>query len=148
MKKKYLIVDHDPDVISSLTKKGYNARYGDAGNLDFINSLPISDSQLVISTVHDLEVNNLLLSTINNITQRTIFIAVSDKIDEAFELYEKGADYILLPHYIGGYQVSALIESHLPNPDKFFEEKIKHLKYLKKRVKNKKESDSSRFNKN
>ena len=57
----------------------------------------------------------------------------SHQIDDAFELYEKGADYVIMPHFLGGDHASTLIENFGTNINKFIKEKVRHIEELNQR---------------
>lgn len=51
---------------------------------------------------------------------------------EAAKLYEAGASYVILPHYIGSEQVSAFISNSGLSKEAFKKQRKKHLDYLEK----------------
>jgi Trk K+ transport system NAD-binding subunit len=55
---------------------------------------------MVISTIKKFDENIILLKTIKQQNKQTIIVLVSNHIHEAIKLYEQGADYVILPHYI------------------------------------------------
>jgi len=129
--KKYLVVDFNPETVSNLNKFGVASLYGDADDIDFLNDLPLDKVQLVVSTVPDFETNSVLIHTIRKINEKAIVIVRAHTIDDALELYKKGANYVLTPHFLGGEYVSKMIID-LKTDEKGYElEKEKHIKMLK-----------------
>ena len=61
-----------------------------------------------------------------------IFVAASH-IEEALDLYDAGADYVVLPHFLGGERVSLLVKESKEKLQKVIERKLKHIKELKER---------------
>jgi hypothetical protein len=55
----------------------------------------------------------------------------ANHVDDALKLYDSGADYVILPHFLGGNYISTMIENYEFNIESFLEEKIRHLSYLK-----------------
>jgi Trk K+ transport system NAD-binding subunit len=55
---------------------------------------------MIISTVKKFDENMVLLKTIKQHNPNLIIVLVSNQIHEAIKLYEQGADYVILPHYI------------------------------------------------
>jgi Trk K+ transport system NAD-binding subunit len=133
LKKRYLVVDYNPDMIKELAKKKIHCRYGDAGDIELLNELELDDVQLVVSTITDMETDILLIKHIRSINEKAIIMAVAQQIDDAILLYEVGATYVILPHFLGGHHASTMIEEHKLNVNKFMKEKVKHLRYLRKR---------------
>lgn len=131
--KTYLIVDHDPDVIRKLEKKKLSTLYGDAGNVEFLSEFDFKDVSLVISTIPEDEVNSLILESVRQVNKTAIVILTSNHIDSALELYNNGADYVILPHFLGGSYAATLLDQFEDNVNGFLDEKIKHINELKER---------------
>jgi Kef-type K+ transport system membrane component KefB len=112
LKKKFLVVDNNPDVIKNLARQGISSRYGDAEDLELIEDLPLSKVKMVISTIPDADTNFILLREFKNLNKNVIFIPVSHNMEEALTLYEAGATYVILPHFLGGHHTAHLIEKY------------------------------------
>ncbi|RLE44826.1 hypothetical protein DRJ25_06330, partial [Candidatus Woesearchaeota archaeon] len=54
--------------------------------------------------------------------------------EEALELYSKGADYVILPHFLGGNYVSTLLEDINQDKKKLKLTRDFHLNELKERI--------------
>jgi len=136
MKKKFLVVDYDPEVVVGLAKKRMDCRYIDIGDYEALNELDFSKVKMIISTISDTETNLMLITKIRESNKKAITIVISEQIDEAIELYKVGATYVLMPQFLGGHHTSTMIERHGLNIDKFLKEKVAHISYLKKQRKN------------
>ena len=101
IKKRYLVIDYNPDIIKDLTKFHIPALYGDAFDLELLEDLPLDELKMGISTIPDLESNRLLLQSIRNVNKKAIIILRAHSIEEALMLYELGANYVLTPHFLG-----------------------------------------------
>lgn len=134
IKKQFLVVDYDPDVIDDLNKKKIDCRYGDVGDEDFLISLPLKDLKMAVSTVPDFDTNVLLINTIRRVNKDAILIVISHHIEDAKTLYEKGATYVVMPHFLGGKYASMMIHRHGLNLNKFLEERKKHIVHLRRRM--------------
>ena len=133
MKKKLLVVDFNPDIIKRLAKENIHCKYGDASDTELLDELPLNKAHMVISTIIDTEVNLQLVNKINEINKKVIIIIKANQIDEALELYDAGANYVILPHFLGGEHASLLIEKYRGNIGKFLKVKLNHIEELKKR---------------
>ncbi len=133
IKKKFLVIDFDPETIIKLAKEGVDCKYGDANDFELLNELNFSKTKMVVSTIHDLDTNLLLINKIRESNKKAIITVVSHQIDEAMKLYDEGATYVLMPHFLGGYHVSTMIEEYGLNINNFLKEKIAHIKHLRKR---------------
>ncbi|MBS3106975.1 cation:proton antiporter [Candidatus Woesearchaeota archaeon] len=131
MRKRFLVVDYNPDTVVALAKEGIECRYGDANDSELLNDLNLSSTRMVISTITSLDTNLFLLGKLKDAKAKAIFIAVSHDIDEAMELYDHGASYVIMPHFLGGHHAAALIEKHGFSVQKFMDEQVRHLRHLK-----------------
>jgi len=135
IKKKYLVVDYNPDIISDLTKLRVPSLYGDAFDPDFLDDLPLNKVKIIVSTVPDFETNLLLLESISLINPSAIVIVRAHTIEEALKFYMKGANYVLTPHFLGGEYLARMIKIIKTNEKGYKEEKIKHVRMLTERLK-------------
>ncbi|MBC7764264.1 cation:proton antiporter [Microbacteriaceae bacterium] len=112
MKQRYLVVDYDPEIIDSLEAQGIRHAYGDATDEDFLDEINIARAELVVSMMTEVATNLILLQYIRLHNPDTSFICHANSYKEAAELYEHGASYVSLPHYIGSERVSSFIKRH------------------------------------
>lgn len=131
IRKKYLVVDFNPDIVSSLNKFRIPCLYGDAYDSEFLEELPLDKVQLFVSTIPDFETNVLLVETIRMVNPDAIIILRSDVIEDAFELYKKGANYVLTPHFLGGEYVAKMILNSKTKEEDYEREKLRHIRILK-----------------
>ena len=131
LKKKFLVVDYNPETTLELSKKGIECRYGDVDDEEFLSELNLTETKMVVSTVPEFETNLLLINKIRQINKKAIVIVVSHNIEEANKLYSLGATYVIMPHFLGGSHASMMIDKHKLNINKFLDEKKKHIKQLK-----------------
>jgi Kef-type K+ transport system membrane component KefB/Trk K+ transport system NAD-binding subunit len=135
LKKKFLIIDYDPEIITDLAKEGYECRYGDANDMELLNELDFSRAKMIISTIPDIETNLLLIKKVREGNKKAIIIIVSHQIEGALKLYENGATYVVMPYFLGGQYASTLIQKYGMNLNEFLKEKAKHVNHLKTRSK-------------
>ncbi|MGV8142286.1 MAG: cation:proton antiporter [Candidatus Pacearchaeota archaeon] len=131
-KKKYLIIDYNPSTVLKLTERNIPCIYGDVRDTEFLENLNLEKAKLVLSTAPDLDVNTHLLNFINS--KKTAFIATSHDINNSIELYKKGADYVIMPHFLGGEFMANMLMR-----DKFSKKEIQkdgkeHIKELQDRL--------------
>lgn len=135
MKKKFLVVDYNPETVLNLAKRGIDSRYGDISDLELLEELPLKTAKMFISTIPDLDTNKLIIEKIREVNKKSIIIVVSHQIDGALELYDLGATYVITPHFLGGVHTANLIEKHGLKFDNFKEEGKLNLKELLERKK-------------
>jgi len=148
LKKKYLVIDYNPERIKKLKAKGINCIYGDVSNSDFIDSMRIDKAKIIVSTIPEKEINFMILEKIKKRNRNAIVIVTSRTISDSIELYKAGADYVILPHFLGGEYTAEIIEKYRDNKRAYKIEKEKHLKEIKERLKEGHEHPSKeRYNK-
>ena len=111
-KRKFLTVDFNPDVISNLKKQGIEAIYGDVSDQDFIEELLKIKPKIVISTIHNLEDNLEIIKTFRKFNKNGLVFVTTRDLMELKTLYEKGADFVILPELLTGQKIADYI-SHL-----------------------------------
>ncbi|MEI7919927.1 MAG: NAD(P)-binding protein [bacterium] len=131
--KEILVIDEHPGIIAHLQKNNIPCIYGDIGDIDFLQELNIKKTKMIVSTVKTFDENMILLKTIKQNNPNLIIILVSNHIHEAIKLYEKGADYVILPHYIGVDHTSLMLEEYGFDIQKFMENKKTLVHDLKNR---------------
>lgn len=127
MKQRYLVVDYDPEIIDSLEEQGIRHAYGDATDEEFLDEINANHAQLIVSTMTDVTTNKLLLEYIRRHNQTMSFICHANSYKEAADLYELGASYVSLPHYIGSERVSSFIKRHGLDHEALANYRDKHL---------------------
>jgi Kef-type K+ transport system membrane component KefB/voltage-gated potassium channel Kch len=129
----FLAVDFDPAVIAQLEKDGINAVYGDAEDAEFLEDVNVTHAQVVISTIPDYETSMFLLGKIREANAQSIAVVLSYSIDEALKLYEQGASYVILPHFISGEFAADLTFKAGVHKNEIQKRRNEHLEYLKQR---------------
>lgn len=131
MRRKYLVVDYNPDTISSLKKFNIPALYGDVYDLELLDDLPLSKLNLAISTIPEVDTNLLLIEAIREVNKDCVIILRAHSIDDALKLYDAGGNYVLTPHFLGGEYVARMIKHSKTGDEDYLDERKKHIKMLK-----------------
>ncbi len=105
----FVAVDFDPQIIASLREVHYPALYGDIADPEIQELVALDKARLIISTIPDFSDNMAILDYVkkNNPNCKVILRAESEH--EAEELYDMSADYVLLPHFVGGLEISEML---------------------------------------
>ncbi len=130
-KKRFLVIEYDPEIVKKLAKDGVDCLYGDATDTELLNELDFTKLKMAISTMPHIDANILLIQKIRESTSKAIISVVSYDVNEAIKLYDAGATYVFMPHFLGGHHMGAMIEDYGFNISKFMTDKIYHLKHLK-----------------
>lgn len=131
--KSYLVVDYNPQTILDLTKRGITCVYGDARDSELLEELRLNEASMVISTIPDFDINLAIGNSIHS--NHTLFIPTSHSFEQTNELYQKGADYVIMPHFLGGSYVADLLMRENFSRSALNEEGKKQQRDMKERVK-------------
>ena len=112
MGKKVLVVDFNPMIVDKLKGEGVDVVYGDLADAEIYDGLGLDRADLVISTVSDVQDNLLLLEKLKQNVKRKVVVTAGDD-QEARELYNAGADFVLVPHRVGGEYLAHLLERNM-----------------------------------
>lgn len=130
MKKPFIVVDYNPDVIELLDKQHIESLYGDATDMELLGELHAHSAKLVVSTISDQSTNRTLVRYMHHHNPDAVIICHADDYNHAAELYRLGATYVILPHLIGNERVSAFINRHGLRKKSFDDYREKHLMEL------------------
>lgn len=127
LKKGYVVIDFDPEVVEEMEHRNIHHIYGDATDLELLEEIGVHHSELVISTLGDQESNVLLAKYLKRHNRDALFICHADNYDHAAQLYEAGAAYVILPHFVGAEQINAFIRKHGNDKKAFQKYRLEHL---------------------
>lgn len=130
MKKRYIVIDYDPEVIEALERQHIHHLYGDATDLELLKEVEIHRSELIVSTLSNAHTNAILAKHISQVNDQAIFICHAETLEEAVELYEAGASYVLLPSHIGNEHINQFLQKNGNNQRAFAKYRAKHLQSL------------------
>lgn len=123
----YLVVDFNPEIVKRLTAQKISVIFGDATDPEVLSELNLSSAKLILSTVPDVEDNAVLITEAKKRGYKGPFIVTSEFPEDAVKLYNEGADYVILPHALGGKHISRLLSDHWEDLSVFKAQKDKHL---------------------
>lgn len=104
-----IVVDFNPEIVEKLSGSGVSVVYGDMSDHEIYEELGMKLAKLVVSTVPDINDSLQMLLEMKGWKKRpTVILTAIDEID-ATRLYKAGADYVLVPHSVGGEYVANLL---------------------------------------
>ncbi len=106
----YAVVDFDPLALSKLEARGIPHFFGDASDVEFLSELPLSKTKLIISTLGRASVQMTMIKNVRDNHKKPVIIAHLSYTRFIDDLYEVGADYVILPHLVASEWLSNLIE--------------------------------------
>ncbi len=132
-KHSFLVIDEHPAIINHLNTQHINCLYGDAIDLEFLQEINLTGTKMIISTIRNFDTNTAILKVLKEKKADLIIITVANHIHEAISLYEKGADYVIMPHYIWADHTSVMLEEFGLDIEKFLKNKSQQVESLKKK---------------
>jgi hypothetical protein len=129
--KKFVVVDYDPEVIEQMDHQHMNSIFGDATDIELLDEIGIEKAKLIVSMITDNSVNVFLVKLINKLNPKSIVIVHAENVKEATELYDLGASYVVMPHYIGNENIGAFIRNSELKKSEFIKYQQKHVDYIK-----------------
>ena len=133
MKKQFIILDYNPETIKRLIKEKIHCIYGDASDTETLDKLNLSKAKTMISTVPDFNTNLLLVEKARKENKKIVIFVTAYNNEDALELYDKGADYVILPHQLGGEHVSLMLEDITIDISKMIMHRFNHIFDLKEK---------------
>lgn len=130
LKQRYVVVDYDPVVADTLERLSANYVYGDVTDIELLEEIGIDHAKLIVSTVTDHEINTFVVKMVEATNPTAVVICHAENATEAAELYELGASYVMVPHYIGSEKISQFIRRSGLKRSEFKKYREKHLTYL------------------
>ena len=130
MGKRFVVVDYDPAVIDTLEHHDVAFMYGDATDPELMDEIGVEHAKLIVSTFTDHEITRQLVTAITKLNDKAVLICHATNQEEAIQLYELGATYVMIPHYIGSEKVSAFLKKNGIDKVQFEQFKEKHMAYL------------------
>ncbi len=130
LKKKFVVIDYDPEMIDLLEHSRINFLYGDASDNELLEEADLSKAKMIVSTITDFAVNTLLVKSLEKSNPNAVFICHGDTMEQAAKLYEMGVSYVMLPHYIGSEKIGAFIKKSGLKKSEFRKYRDKHIAYL------------------
>ncbi|MDB5161044.1 MAG: rane protein of unknown function [Candidatus Saccharibacteria bacterium] len=132
MSKSFVVIDYDPEVIEVLEGRKIAHIFGDATDVELLEEANVNKAKLIVSTVTDFEVNSFLLNFLDRKNSDSVVITQADNPKQAAALYDLGASYVILPHFIGGEKIGAFVKTSGLSKSNFKKFREAHIKQLKR----------------
>jgi len=130
LKKKVLVVDYNPSIIKDMQKEKVNCLYGDIVNEEVLKAADLSRTDIIVSTIRDVSDNQYLIQYAKRIKSKSKIIVVADRLHQALDLYEVGADYVIIPRVESGEKMSSLITGLLKGKKRMETLRKDHIRHI------------------
>lgn len=128
-KKKFLVIDYNPEVIKKLIRRKIPCLYGDVINYEILKKAGIKNAKIIISSIPNEEDSLFLIEHTKKENRKALVFVTAHDIEQALELYKAGADYVILPKILTGSKVSDVINK-VKNKKDLFKIRREHIKNL------------------
>jgi len=134
LKKDFIVVDHNPEIIKKLVKRKIPSVYGDLEDAEVLQKVCLKDAKLVISTVPDEDDSMLLIKRVKSESPDAMIFVTAKTIEHAIKFYREGADFIIHLKLLGGREASERVELALKEgPESFLKKKLKEIELLERK---------------
>ncbi|MEK7499887.1 MAG: NAD-binding protein, partial [Patescibacteria group bacterium] len=106
----FAVLDFDPVVIEELRHKKMHAFFGDIADVEFLSDLPLGNASLIIMTIPTVDDQINLLEHARARNADILIVANAYYMPEAETLYGAGADYVMMPHVLGGNWIADVLK--------------------------------------
>lgn len=124
------VIDMNPDIIHNLIEKKISCIYGDITNMEVMKKVNYTHARFLISTLPSEEDNMKILSYAKEQNPKIKVILNAQHLHIALNLYEAGADYVIVPPIMSGERISLMLKGLCENKHDLTELKNVHLKHL------------------
>ncbi len=129
----FMVVDYNPDIIRRLAARNLPCLYGDISDDEILERINLSKAKLIISTIPSHDDSLMIIKKTRAVNHRAVVMVTATAISDALSLYAAGADYVILPHLLGGERVAAMVEEHRHDLRSMLKIKHDHIDDLKQR---------------
>lgn len=129
----FVVVDFDPRIIKKLENMSIPFVFGDIGDAEILEEINLKEARMVISTVPNYHDNLAILDEVKRINEKVQIWLTASQMKEALKMYKCGADYVIVPHLLGGHFVANLIGKNWDTLEEMVKVKDRHLGELIKK---------------
>jgi Kef-type K+ transport system membrane component KefB len=128
-KINFAVVDINSHTVEKVKKMGIPAFFGDIADVEFLDSLSLKKSKMLILTTPDPHDQKTLISFVKREGENPIIVSNLHHYKHAEDLYAIGVDYVIMPHLLGGQWIEKMVRN------KKWEDKLTFKKLRKNQIK-------------
>ncbi len=111
--EKLVVVERDPEIVKSLSRKGIYVRYGDAENEEILKKIFLTRAKLLILTIPYADVASFVIRKAKRSHPEVRILARAHTEVDAERLYKAGADIVIIPEFVSAEKIVKKIEHFL-----------------------------------
>ncbi len=100
--QQIVIVDHNPEVLARFSRRGIPAVYAERSDDNVWKKIGLQQARVLIITIPEIKTAALLAKKARQLNEKIVVVARAHYFSEALELYESGADFVVMPQVLGG----------------------------------------------
>lgn len=109
LKVNFTVVDYDPATIKHLRRSKTPFYFGDIADVEFLESVPITNSKIIVMTIPAVDDQINLIKFVHRINKKCLIIANAYHLKDSEELYQAGAHFVMMPHFLGGHWMAKIL---------------------------------------
>jgi len=110
---KFVVAEHNPERVKSLSSVGVFSVYGDADNEDLLKNVGLGTAKLAIITIPDAETATFITRKAKRSNRKIKIFARAYSRQEKMMLKEAGADYVIVPEIVSGERLIEQISKYV-----------------------------------
>lgn len=114
-KAKFCVIDFDPEAVTRLRKARIPFYFGDVADVEFLEDLPILHSTMIIMTIPAVDDQINLIKFVRKGNAKVLIIGNAYYAQDAEKLYKQGADFVMMPHFLGAEWIAGVLHTKRMN---------------------------------
>ena len=106
----FAVVDFDPLAIRKLKERGIPYYFGDATDVELLSEIPLEKAKMIISTMPSTHSQLTMIKNVRELHTKPIIVATLAYSRFLQEMYDAGADYVMLPHLVCGEWMDSILK--------------------------------------
>jgi Kef-type K+ transport system membrane component KefB len=111
-----VVIDRNADEIEAIEEAGYDAVFGDVQYAKIRKEAGVKYADFVFSSSVQTDVNKVILNEVKE--DATVFVE-AERREEAADLYERGADFVITAPYLSADRLKRYFEGYLTDSKQF-----------------------------
>ncbi|RLJ06211.1 MAG: hypothetical protein DRP18_01360 [Candidatus Aenigmatarchaeota archaeon] len=109
-KKNFIVVENNPEIVKRLSNEGVYCKYADADNEDILRVVGLYKANLAVITVPNNEIACFVTRRAKRFNPVIKIFARAHSVQEAENLYNCGADFVVVPEFESSEKIIQRIE--------------------------------------
>ncbi|WP_331233922.1 cation:proton antiporter [Natronorarus salvus] len=123
-----VVIDRNAEEIEAIEEAGYHAVFGDVKYGKIRKEAGVAYADFVFSSSVQTDVNQVLL---NEVKEDARVFVEAEWPQEADDLYDRGADFVVMAPQLSADQLGRYLESYLTDPDEFEDARMADIDILR-----------------